>query len=139
MPTGLPALGEEPAQHRKTSRTDRQVDPEDKGPAYTLDEKGAERRPEYCRDAKDTGEVPLHPRPLRWRVDVPDNGGCDRLDRTGAYPLQSPENDERLDLPGEAAQQRCREKQARAGEEHRLAAIEIGQPAIDRDRNRLGQ
>ena len=135
----LPALAQEEAQHRKARGTDRQVDPEDKRPAHILDEEGAERRAEDRGNAEHPREIPLDPRPLGRRVDVADDGRGNRLDRAGTGTLQRAEENQRPHPPSKATQQRSHEKQAGAGEEHRLAAIEIGQSAVDRDRHRLGQ
>ena len=55
-----------------------------------------------------------------------------RADRAGAQTLNEAEDDERQHAPGEAAHRRAHDEQRRSGEEHALAAIDVGQPAIDR-------
>src|SRR5437867_503200 len=100
----LAALAEKASEHGKADGADREVDPEDKGPARMLDEKGAERRSEDRRHTKDARQVPLDPRPFGRSVDIADDRGGDRLDRAGASPLQGAKEDQWPHRPGQTAQ-----------------------------------
>ena len=63
----------------------------------------------------------------------------DRHNRAGAEALQHAEQHQRQHAPGKTAQDRAEEKQADADQKDRLAAVKIGEPAIDRDGHDLGQ
>ena len=104
-----------------------------------LDENGAEGRTDDRGDAEDTRDVALHPRALGRRVDVAHDGGGDRLDGAGAESLQRAQADEDRHRPGEAAQCGGDEEHARAGEEHPLASVEVGEAAVDRDAHGLSE
>src|SRR5262249_28044419 len=126
-------------EHGKAHRADWEVDPEDKGPARMLDEKGAERWSADRRHAKDARQVALDPRSFGRGIDIADNRGGDRLDGVGAGPLQGEKEEQWTNPQSKAAKEQTRKKQAGAGKKPRFAAILIGQPAIDRNRPRLGQ
>ena len=126
-------------QHGEGERADRQVDPEDDRPVGMLDQEGAERRPDDGGEAEDAREEALHPGALGRRVDVADDGVGHRLHGAGTDALQRAEGDQRQHALREAAQRRAHQEHARAHEENALAAVEIGQPPVDRDAHRLRQ
>src|SRR5579885_2013266 len=98
-----------------------------------LHDEGTERGPDDRRDAPDTAEIALHARTVGWRVDVGNDRGRDRDDRAGPQSLERAEGDQRHHIPGDAAKRRADQKQRGACAEYALAAVEVGEPAIDRN------
>src|SRR6516162_11059541 len=117
---------QETAEHHEGRGADRQVDPENERPADVLDEKSAEYRADDRCHTPDARDVALDPGALGGAVDVAYDGRGNRLDGTGARPLQCAEQDQGYHAPGETAQCRAQQEQARPGKEDAFAAIEIG-------------
>ncbi len=139
MPLRLLGLVEKQTEHDERHGADRQIDPEYERPADMLDEEGAEGRADDRSHTPDPRNVTLHPSALGRGVDVADDGRGNRLNGAGAGSLQPAEQQQRHHAPGQPAQGRPDEEQARSGKEDAFAAVEIGEPPVDRDRHRLGQ
>src|SRR3984893_13927042 len=90
-------------------------------------------------DAASTTPAAVAPRHMAPCTDVADDRRGDRLNGPRADPLNRPEQDQRTHVPGAAAQQGAEQKHTCAGKEHPLAAVEVGEAPIDRDRHCLGQ
>jgi hypothetical protein len=99
----------------------------------------AERRADHRRDAEHARHVALDPRPLGRRVDVADDGAGDRLDGAGADPLHRAKHHQHDHAAGETAQCRADQKNAGADKKDALAAVEVGEPAVDRHGHRHRQ
>jgi len=127
--------------HQETGRRDarRDVDEEDPAPGEVLDDDAAEQRPDQPGHAPDGPEHALHARALFQVVDVADDGERGGLHRAGAEALQRPEGDQRADSLGEPAGHRADEKQRDPAQQHRLAAVQVGELAVERDGDRGGQ
>ncbi len=117
--------------------SERDVHEEDPAPGDVVGEDPAQRRPDERRDAPDAGDVALHLGPLGHRVDVADDRHPDRLDRAGAKPLDQPERDQSRHAPREPTQYRADHEQPDAEQHDRLAAAQVGELAVDRDRDCL--
>jgi hypothetical protein len=136
---GRLVLLQKAAEHYKDRGTDRQIDPEDERPAGMLDEKGAECRADDRGDTPYSRDVALDAGALGRTIDVADDGRGDRQNRTGTGTLQPAKQHQRHHAPGQSAECRAQQEQAQPGKEDVLAAVEIGKPAVDRDRHRLSQ
>ena len=130
-------LAEVERQQRDRGDAHGQIDPEDDRPRQVLHDESAKRGPDYRRDAPDAAEVALHASAVGGRVEVGDDGCGDRNDGAGAQALQRAKSDERNHVPGKPAERRAHQEQGGARAEHALAAVEVREPAIDRDGDRL--
>ena len=104
-----------------------------------LHQECAERRAGHRGDAEYRGDQPLHARPFGGRIDVAADRHGDRLHAAGAQALQCAEQHQPDHAGGEAAQRRADQEKPSAGVEHLLAAIDVGQAAIDRNADGLAQ
>ena len=116
---------------------ERNVDEEDPAPRPVLGEQAAERRADDGADPPHAREVPLDLAALGRRVEVGDDRRGDRDDRTGADPLNGAEHDQRDHAPRHAAEHGTEEEDADPEEQHRLAAEDVREPAVDRHQHRL--
>ena len=73
------------------------------------------------------------------REQVADDRERDREQRAGADALDAPEQDQLLHVLRQAGQGRADQEDDDADDEHRLAAVEVGQLAPERDADRAGQ
>ena len=122
--------GDEPQRH---------VDPEHPGPRPARDDERADDGTQDRGAAEHARDIALHPRAVGAAIDVAQQRLRHRHDRAGAESLDHAEHDQREHAPGEPAQDRAGEKEPDADEEEALAAVEIGEPAIDRHAHRLRQ
>ena len=127
--------------HEQRGRGDsrRHVDEEDPAPGEIVDDDPAEQRADEPRDAPHRPEDSLHARALLEVVDVADDGERGGLHRSRPQSLQSAEADERADAAREPAGHRTGEEDGDAGEQHRLATVEIGELAVEGHRDGRGQ
>ena len=136
----LDPLGQIDREHRNGNRADRQVDPEHQRPMHVLDDKGAEHRADDRRDPEHARQIALHPGALGRGVDVADDGAGDRLDGAGADPLHGAEH---RPAPPWCGQSRTSvvptRKMPVPTKNIALAAVDVGEPAVDRHRHRQGQ
>ena len=139
VPAMLDVLVQGDDEERRGRDPCRDVDEEDPPPGEVLDDDPAEERTDEPGDAPHRAEDALHPAALFQVVDVADDGEGRRLHRSGPEPLHGAEGDERADPLREPARHRADEEDGDAGEEHRLAPVEIGELAVDGDRHRRGE
>src|ERR1700751_4806728 len=104
-----------------------------------LDDKSAQGRADDRGDAKDAGDVALHPRPLDRGIDVADDRRRYRLDGTPPRSLPCSEQGKRDHAPGATAKQGAEQEDAGARKKYPLPPIEIGEPSINWDRYCLSQ
>src|SRR5437660_1490080 len=74
----------------------------------------------------------------RWRKRTTGTTGS-AARRSTSKPLQRAKGDERADAAREPAGHRAGEEDGDAGEQHRLATVEVGELAVERHRDRRGQ
>ena len=132
-------LPQECRDHRDGGDADRDVDPEHQLPVDLLDEKRTEQWTQHRGDAEHAGDKALDVCPLGRRVDVAEDRGGDRLHAAGTEALQRAEHDQHHHAARKAAQRGADQEQPCADVEHLLAPIHIGEPAIDRNADRLRQ
>ena len=126
-------------EHPGGEPAERDVDEEDPAPAEVLGEHPAEGRADHRGGAPDAGDVALHPGPLLDRVEVADHGDGHRQHRAGADALHGAGDDQRRHAPGHAAQHRAGQEHGDAEEQHRPAADDVGELAVERGGDGLGQ
>jgi hypothetical protein len=139
VPSIIHSLAQAHSQHQRGDEAERQIDPEDRGPAGLIDQERAHHRPEQGRAAEGAGYIDLHARAVGTAIDVADQRHGDRHDGAGAETLQDAKEDQPDHAAGEAAQQRAEEEEGDAEIQDALAAVEIGEAPIERHRHRLGQ
>ena len=108
-------------------------------PAEGVGEPAAERWANEARKSEDRAEETLVATTLFWRVEVTNGCQGNREERTGAEPLDAAEDDQLLDVLRETSEHRADEKEAHAGKEERLAAVHVGELAVDRHRDGAGK
>ncbi len=123
----------------KRADGDRQIDPEDPAPCQMIDEEAAENRTDDARDGEGAGDVGLVAAALAGRDDVGDRRMRHRQQPAAAQPLEGAKADELRHRGGEAAQHRGQQEDHDGDLQHDLAAVEVGQLAVDRRCRRRGQ
>ena len=118
---------------------DRDVDVEDPVPGQVLSEPAADERAGDERDAEHGPEQALVLTPFGGREHVADDRECDREQRTGANALDASEQDQHPHVLAEAGQRRADQEDDDADHEDRLAPVDVGQLAPERDADGAGQ
>ena len=135
-----PAVGvlvEAPQHHPRRKKAKRHVEHEDAAPDTHFGEQPAEGRADHRCDGPHAGDVPLHFRPLGERVDVGDDCDRHRLHRTGTDPLHRAGDDQRGHRPRRRTEDRAEKENADACQDHRLAAVHVGELRVERRRHSL--
>jgi hypothetical protein len=120
-------------------QADRQVDEEDPPPADGGDEPGAGQGAEHGRHPPHGAEEAHHPGTLGEGEEVAHHGLSDGLEAAGADALERAEEDERAHAGRGRAEDRGDHEDGEPGEQHHLAAVQVGEPSPDRDRGRPRQ
>ncbi len=117
----------------------RDVDEEDPVPGQVVDEEPAEQRTGDRGDGEHRAEVALVATPLPRGDDVADDRERQRHETAGAEALDAPRRDELPHLGGQPGQHRADEEHDDGEAEHRLAAVEVGDLAVQGRGRRRGQ
>src|SRR5947207_14101441 len=104
----LTLFSEEEARDREAGDADWNVDEEDPAPRLELDEITAEHRAGRGRDGRRDREHGRRRRAFRWREGAIEHRRAHGRQHAAANTLQDAEADERLDVPGERAEERAR-------------------------------
>ena len=104
-----------------------------------LHEKAAKQWTGDRGDSENRPEVALVAAALAGRDDIADDGERQRHEATGAEPLNCPGTDELPHLRRQAGQSRADEEHDDGEAEHRLAAVEVGDLAVQRGGRRRRQ
>ena len=99
----------------------------------------SDHRPDDGGAAERAGNIALHSGASFAAIDVSDHGLRDRNQRAGADALHDAKRDQRNHIPRQSAQCGADKKDAYPEQQHRLSAIEVGQPPINRNQDRLRQ
>jgi hypothetical protein len=140
----LARQGQHPADDEQGDEPDRHVEVEDPAPAVDAEqgllagEAAAEHRAEDAARAEHRHEPPLVATALPRRHEVADDREGERHEAAGAQPLHRAVGRELVDRAGEAAQDRAHEEDDDRGQVERLAAVLVGQLAVERRRDRRG-
>ena len=108
-------------------------------PAQVLGQPATDERTGHERDAEDGPEEALVLAALLRGEQVTDDRKGDREERTGADALDASEEDEHAHVLAQAGQGRADQEDHDADHEDRLAAVDVGQLAPERDADRAGQ
>ena len=108
-------------------------------PRAVLGEQAAEERAEDGRDAEHGPEQALVLAALPGFEQVADDGEADGEQRSGAESLDAPEDDQLGHVLAQARQRRADQEDRDADHQHRLAAVQVGQLAVERHRDRGGE
>ncbi len=120
---GRAGLGYEARGADEGGQPDRQVEPEDRPPADTLDEHPAHHRAHRHRDAHDRAPDSYGPGTLAGRGEgVGDDGHGHRVEHRGTDRLDDAEGDEPAEVGRQSAQQRAEGEESQAGLEDAAAA-----------------
>ena len=123
---------------------DRDVHEEDPAPpvdardARLAGQHAADHRAEHARGAEHREEVALVPGPLPGRDDVAEDRQGQRHQATGAEALHARGTPPARTSTGERAQHRADDEDRDRGQEERLAAVDVGQLAVERGGDRAG-
>ena len=99
----------------------------------------ADGRAEQERDAEHEAEEALVLAALGGREEVADDRERDREERAGAEALDAAEQHELPHLLAQAGQRRADEEQRDAADQDRLAAVQVGELAVDRHGHGRGE
>ena len=127
------------AKHRDHRDAGQQIDPEHRAPAEARRQQRADERPRQRRGAPDRVEIALNLDALDRRIEVGDDRERDRLEPAAAESLHEAEHHQRDHAPGCAAHQRADQEQAGRCDQQPFSTVEVGESAINRDRDRLRQ
>jgi hypothetical protein len=118
---------------------EREVDREDRPPAETHGEESPEEGADEAREPPDAAEEALDPRAFLDGVEVSRDRERDRQQAPRPEALEGAGGDEMRHRPGERAGERAGEEDGGREEEDPAAAVQVGQAAEERHRDRGGE
>src|SRR5450759_4329415 len=134
-----PDVGQHAPDDRERHEADRDVDEEDPVPRGLLGHEAAEQRPDDRADAEHRAEQALVLAALGRGEQVADDGEADREQGAGAEALDAPKDDQLGHVLAQAGQRGADQEHGDAEHQQRLASVQVGQLAVERDRDRRGQ
>jgi hypothetical protein len=125
--------GQDAADHNERDQPDRQVDVEDPVPADGVRDDATEGRPHERGQPEHRAEETLVLAALGRREEVSDDGQGDGEKGARADPLDAAEQDQLPHCLAQPGERRPGQEYHDAEDEHRLAAVVVGELAVERD------